>query len=105
MFDTYCKMDSLGPAVGETTSVVVQRTEGSHRHSFVAGWFVSVIEVLIAMVSWFHHGQRIGIEKKIFTAESSFTVSSSGSFCHLFLEPSLEPSKDAQQHSGELPSG
>ena len=59
-------MDSSGPAVGETTSLVVQRTEGSHFHSFVAGWFVLAIEVSIAMVSWFHLGQRIGFESQIF---------------------------------------
>ena len=57
MFDTYCIMDSSGPAVGETTSVVVQRTEGSHQHSFVARWFVLVVEVSIAMGSWLHLGQ------------------------------------------------
>jgi hypothetical protein len=76
MSDRYCKPGSLDPAAGETTSVVAQRTEGSHHHSFVAGWFVLVVEVSIAMGSWLNLGQQIGFERKIFAAESSFTIRS-----------------------------
>jgi hypothetical protein len=74
MFDTYCKRDSSGPAVGETISIVVQRTEGPHLHPFVVGWFVSVIENSIAIVPRVHLRQRIDFERKMFAAESSFTI-------------------------------